>query len=84
MSLLVLTLALATSPADAPKPVVAPTFEVRENALRTADGSTRIPPKTADGSTRIPPKTADGSTRIPPKSQTADGSTRIPPKGVPG
>ena len=87
MNLLVITLALATSPADAPRPVATPVFEVRENVLTLADGGTRIPPKaTADGSTRIPPKVADGSTRIPPKARVsvADGSTRIPPKGLQG
>lgn len=85
MNLLVIALALASSPADAPRSLATPTFEVREYALRTADGSTRIPPNAvADGSTRIPPNAvADGSTRIPPNA-VADGSTRIPPKGLQG
>ena len=57
MNLLVITLAFATSPADAPRPVATPTFEVREAVQNLADGSTRITPKAvADGSTRIPPK----------------------------
>ena len=41
MNLLVITLALATSPADAPRPVLAPVFETRESALEVADGGVR-------------------------------------------
>ena len=88
MNLLVITLALATSPQGATRPVAAPTFDVRESVLDVADGSVRIPPKAAvaDGSVRIPPKSAvaDGSVRIPPKAAVADGSVRIPPKGLQG
>ena len=86
MNLLVITLALAASPQDAPRPVTAPTFEVRESVLTVADGAIRIPPKAAvaDGAIRIPPKAAvaDGAVRIPPKAAVADGAVRIPPKAV--
>ena len=64
MNLLVIALALGTSPAEAPKPVPAPTFEVRENTPQLADGGTRMPPKgrvtLADGGTRMPPKGLQG------------------------
>jgi hypothetical protein len=85
MNLLVITLALATSPQDATRPVATPTFDVRESVLDMADGAVRIPPKSAiaDGAVRIPPKAvADGAVRIPPKTAVADGAVRIPPKAV--
>jgi hypothetical protein len=84
MSLFVLALALATSPATPPKPILAPTIsEVRGSVLTLADGGIRIPPKSqvADGGIRIPSKkVADGGIRIPPKNWIADGGIRIPPK----
>jgi len=85
MNLLVLTLALATSPADAPKPVVAPALEVREVALKLADGGVRLPPRAAvaDGGVRLPPRVADGGVRLPPRGRVsiADGGVRLPPRG---
>jgi hypothetical protein len=87
MNLLVLTLALATSPADAPKPVVAPTtIEVREEALKLTDGGVRLPPRAAvaDGGVRLPPRVADGGVRLPPRGRVAvaDGGVRLPPRAV--
>ena len=94
MNLLVLTFALATSPADVPKAAATPTFEVREEALKMADGGIRLPPKgsvnLADGGIRLPPKApvtlADGGIRLPPKGRVtlADGGIRLPPKGLQG
>ena len=91
MNLLVLTFALATSPADVPKPMATPTLEVREDAMKVADGGVRLPPKgraiVADGGVRLPPKgraiVADGGVRLPPKGGAivADGGVRLPPKG---
>ena len=81
MNLLVLTLALATSPADAPKPVVAPTIEVREEALKLADGSVRMPPRggvaVADGGSGSPPGAESRSqmarVRVPPRASSDRG-----------
>ena len=89
MNLLVLTLALATSPAaDAPKPVIAPTIA---GPVLVAAGGVRLPPKgqvhVAAGGVRLPPKAqvhvAAGGVRLPPKAQVhvAAGGVRLPPKG---
>jgi hypothetical protein len=81
MNLLLLTIALATSPADVPKPTV----EVRQEALQLADGGVRLPPRgvVADGGVRLPPRgaVADGGVRLPPRGVVADGGVRLPPRG---
>jgi hypothetical protein len=90
MNIVLLTLCLATSPADVPKPATPKSTEVREDALKLADGGVRIPPRgaavVADGGVRIPPRkataVADGGVRIPPRGAAvvADGGVRIPPR----
>jgi hypothetical protein len=77
MNLLVFALALSQSPMDLPKPVTELKLELREDALKLAEGGVRLPPK---GRAIV----AEGGVRLPPKSRAivAEGGVRLPPKSV--
>jgi hypothetical protein len=77
MNALVLALALSSSPADVPKPVLGLKLQLREEGVKLSEGGVRLPPK---GQAMV----AEGGVRLPPKGQAivAEGGVRLPPKGI--